>query len=319
MPNCAVVEKVKCFVQQHGIDQDCSFLVAVSGGADSVGLLHGLLEVGFKQLIVCHLNHGLRGAESEGDEGFVRELAEGLNLSFVTKKVDVAAIPGSMETAAREARYDFFQEQVAKFDCQGVFLGHHADDQAETVLYNLCRGGLGLRGIKEYSQRGEGNEALSLYRPLLTVRKSEIEAYLVKKSQHFRVDSSNEEAVAVRNRIRNEVLPLLSEVLSREVAPLINKAAELSELRSDYITQSIVLENFLDPQGRLFLPKLQESHRFIQYEVLKGYLEMHAISQLSSDLLERASVLLGGGEISKLNLPGGKFLRRKEKRLFISE
>lgn len=319
MPSSAVAKRINDFVKLHGIALDAPALVAVSGGADSVGLLHGLLDCGFTQLIVCHLNHGLRGEESDADEQFVKALCASHCLAFSSQRVDVGAMQGSMETAARDARYDFFMELAARLDCNIVFLGHHADDQAETLLYNLCRGGLGLKGIKPHSTRVDGELSLSLYRPLLALRKNQIEAYLEQKNQKFCEDSSNKQAVAVRNRIRNEALPLLNEILARDVTPLINKAAELSERRSDYTDSTIDLKGFLDPQGRLFLPKLQQSHRFVQDTVLKDYLTQNGVAQVSSDLLERASRLLHDSEVSKLNLAEGKFLRRKEKRLFISD
>ena len=126
------------------------FLIGVSGGVDSIVLLRSLCEKGYKNLVVCHLDHGLRGRISTADARWVVRLAAILGLPCLTEKCDVRAeadVAGvSVETAGREARHRFFARIARHHRCPRVLLAHHADDQAETVLMNLCRGSAGLAG-----------------------------------------------------------------------------------------------------------------------------------------------------------------------------
>ena len=144
-------------------------MVGVSGGADSVALLHLLVAGGFRNLVVCHLDHCLRGRASTGDARFVRRLAEKLGLECEIGRIDVAermaASRDSMETAARNARHGFFAECAVKHRCRRILLGHHADDQAETVLWNLLRGSHGLKGMRRELSK---DRAIRRVKPLLT-------------------------------------------------------------------------------------------------------------------------------------------------------
>lgn len=181
----------------------------MSGGADSVALLRGLHEVDVP-VIVGHFNHRLRGAESDADEGFVRELATQLGVTCEVGAADVAAVAAerkeNLEATARDLRYEW----LASVTPPGgwVATGHTADDQAETVLHRLIRGtGLqGLRGIA--AMRLMGSE-IELVRPLLTVTRDDVIGYLASLNQPFRDDSSNADLAFTRNRIRRELLPLL--------------------------------------------------------------------------------------------------------------
>jgi tRNA(Ile)-lysidine synthase len=133
------------------------YLVGLSGGRDSVALLNALIESGYGNLVICHLNHRLRGRSSEADAKFARRVAEKHNLKFVLKAVDVKRLgrkrKNSIEAAGREARYAFYAQAAARCNCRTIFLGHHADDLVETFLINLFRGaGLtGLSAMREIS------------------------------------------------------------------------------------------------------------------------------------------------------------------------
>ena len=126
------------------LSRTARYLVGVSGGRDSVALLHALVEAGFRRLIVCHLNHGLRGRAAAADARFVATLAARLGLECESEQVDVARLAKkmgqSLETAAREVRYAFFARVARRRRCRSLFLGHHAGDQVETFLFNLFRG-----------------------------------------------------------------------------------------------------------------------------------------------------------------------------------
>ena len=193
--------------------------VGVSGGADSVALLLSLNElrkdVGLV-LSVAHLHHGLRGAEADGDCEFVRTLAQELGLEFFSHAVDVAAearaqagkTAETIEEAARRLRYGWFRQLMAEGKVDAVATAHTLDDQAETVLGKFLRGAWteGLSGIHPEVNFPEGR----IIRPMLSVRRSEVESYLNAKKQPWCEDSSNAELSYTRNRIRHELLPQLA-------------------------------------------------------------------------------------------------------------
>jgi tRNA(Ile)-lysidine synthase len=177
--------------------------VAVSGGADSVCLLHLLLELDLR-LSILHLNHGLRGSESEADEEFVFSMARRLRLPFLVCHADIAARPGNLEEQARAARLAFFRRVLDQKLADRVAVGHTRSDQAETVLFRFLRGSgtAGLSGIRPVTAWG-------LVRPLLDVTRAEIEAYLRDRGLRWREDSTNRTPRFARNRIRHDLLPQL--------------------------------------------------------------------------------------------------------------
>jgi tRNA(Ile)-lysidine synthase len=184
-------------------------VVAVSGGADSVALLDIMtrLDCGL-HLVVAHLNHCLRGAESDADEAFVASLADNYHLPFVSQRCDVADLARrerlSLEDAGRRARYAFLEQTAAQYRASSIALAHHQDDQAETVLIRLLRGsgGTGLAGMA--SAAGE-----KLKRPLLQVSRAKLEQYLKQRGLTFRTDSTNADTAILRNSIRHELIPFL--------------------------------------------------------------------------------------------------------------
>jgi tRNA(Ile)-lysidine synthase len=229
-------------------------VVAVSGGADSVALLRALHACA-GPLTVAHVNHKLRGAESDADEAFVRELCATLGAPCRVRAVDVAALAAgsNLESTARRVRYEFFAEVAAEVGAAWIATGHTADDQAETVLHRLVRGtGLqGLRGIapvrgQRTEDRGQNERQAGcsglisdlcplssvlcpLIRPLLTVTRAEVLEYLAALNQPFREDSSNADPRFTRNRIRHELLPLLKTFNPDVVSALAHLAAHANE------------------------------------------------------------------------------------------
>lgn len=227
--------RVQAYIQQHALlPQGATVVAGVSGGADSLCLLHLLralsLEFGIC-LHVAHLNHGLRGAEADADAQAVAALAAGWGLPCTVGRADVAAlaaVPGvSLEEAARHARYRFLAEVAAGIGATIIAVGHNADDQAETVLMHFLRGSgvAGLRGMLPCTPLADyrlGEDELTaalsrvspasplLVRPLLAVPRAEIEAYCAAHSLVPRFDRSNEDTTFFRNRLRHELLPLLT-------------------------------------------------------------------------------------------------------------
>lgn len=217
--------------------------VAVSGGADSVALLRLLLEIQHEAglvISVVHLNHQLRGAESDADEQFVRDLASAHGLEFSGESRDVKAYAVqkklSLEAAARELRYQFFEEllnegRLNQGKLNKVATAHTIDDQAETVMLRLLRGS-GIRGLAGIRPRlklknAAGEICGEVVRPLLNARRAEVRAYLAETGQKWREDATNDDARFTRNRVRQLLMP----ILEREFNPAIaEKLAELAEI-----------------------------------------------------------------------------------------
>jgi len=193
------------------VDTGDRVAVAVSGGPDSVALLwllHRLsADLAFTVAGVVHVHHGLRGEDADADEAFVRALAARLELRCEVARVDVAALARarrqSIEAAARDARYAFFDEAAGRLNASRIATGHTMDDQAETVLLRLLRGagGRGVTGIR--LRRGK------LIRPLLECRRADLVPYLAALGEPYREDASNRDRAIARNRIRHELLPVI--------------------------------------------------------------------------------------------------------------
>lgn len=297
------------------------WLVGVSGGADSVALLHLLLESGFRNLIVCHLDHRLRGRASTGDARFVGRLAGELGLVCELGGTDVKARMAergeSMETAARNARHAFFAQCSAKHHCRRILLAHHADDQAETVLWNLLRGSHGLKGMREERQITVERARLRLIRPLLGVRHADLLAWLRQRGRRWREDASNHEPVAVRNRLRNEVFPLLAEISGRDPVAAFARGADDTAAREELENELLQQARLLDPQGRLHLPALRKLSPALQRAAFRKFLLDHGIPEIDRVLLESALGLLDTANPAAVNLPGGRRLRRREGRIWV--
>ncbi|HVA48778.1 MAG TPA: tRNA lysidine(34) synthetase TilS [Pirellulales bacterium] len=212
---------------------DVTVLAAVSGGADSVALLRGLQAVrtpGPGRLVVAHFNHALR-AEADDDERFVRQLAERLGLQCVVARAERPAGPpkpaSGMEEAARHARYDFLRATATEFGARYVATAHTADDQAETVLHRILRG-TGIGGLSGMRRARSLREGVTLIRPLLTVRRAELVAYLAALGQPFREDATNLERRFTRNRLRHELLPQLAEQYNGQIADALLRLGRLA-------------------------------------------------------------------------------------------
>lgn len=198
--------------------------VALSGGADSVSLLivlNELREELHTELFACHLNHGLRGEESDRDERFCRELCEKLGVPICSRKINVSELMRkheSVEQAARRERYVFFEEALARFGADMLATAHNANDNAETVLLNLARGtGLkGLCGIPPVRSFGAGS--FRVIRPLIFCERAEIEEFLNERGQGCVTDATNLSEDYTRNKIRRRIVPELSEINPSVVA-----------------------------------------------------------------------------------------------------
>ncbi len=204
--------------------RDLTVLVAVSGGPDSVALLRAMAALkrragGPGKLIVAHFNHRLR-PDSDADAAFVAQLAARLELPIEFGTGQVAALAelrgDGIEAAARDSRYGFFQNVAERNGARYVATGHTADDQVETVLFNVLRG-TGLAGLAGIPRARPLGLAASVIRPLLTVSRAEVIKYLAEIDQSYRIDPSNLTREFARNRLRNDVLPRLRESIDQDV------------------------------------------------------------------------------------------------------
>ncbi len=231
-----LVDKVGRCLRRLGLAAG-GMVVAVSGGPDSVALLRALLRLRPGPLVVAHLNHRLRAAESDADEAFVRELVASLageyqGLSLSCERVDVAAAAleagANLEDTARTVRYDWLARVAREGGLGVVATGHTADDQAETVLHRLLRG-TGLQGLRGIAVRRPLAPGVEVVRPLLDATRAEVLAFLEAEGQPARQDSSNLDRSLTRNRIRHELLPHLEEHYNPGVREVLGRLAAQAE------------------------------------------------------------------------------------------
>ena len=230
--------------------------VAVSGGADSVALLRGLVRLPEitnnpnlrRNFFVATVDHRSRGAESDGDVAFVEALAAELGVDFFRQTLDPAELEaearrqGSWESAARELRYRALVDAAKAGSARFLATAHHRDDQLETLLFRLFRGA-GFDGLRGVPAVRPLDEALVLIRPLLAVGRAEILAYLAQLNQPYRVDSSNASPRYARNRIRNELAPLLDSIFpGRWDAALLRLAELAAETETFFDAQTAPLD-----------------------------------------------------------------------------
>ena len=245
-----ILQEVERILQEAGLLEDTRpLLVAVSGGPDSLALLHLLHTLSGRHplsLHVAHLNHGQRGEAAEEDAAYVREVAGRLELPATVEAADVGAFRRehrlSWEAAAREVRYAFLSRTAERDGAAAVVLGHTADDQAETVLLHLLRGsGLqGLRGMLPCTLRRsrDGTRRAALLRPLLRVTREETEAYCRARGLTPRHDPSNLEERYTRNRIRHRLLPSLAQY-NPSIREALVRLARTAARDLDFIDQQL--------------------------------------------------------------------------------
>jgi tRNA(Ile)-lysidine synthase len=290
-------------------DRAQKYLVAVSGGRDSMALLHWLLDGGCRQLVVCHLDHGLRPTSAQ-DAEFVRAHAHVLRLPEVVARVEISAAR-SVEAAAREARYSFLARAAREQHCNRIILAHHADDQVETFLFNLLRGGPGA--MRAESTRVVDGTSLRLLRPLLGVWREEIDAYISANRVPFREDESNTDPRFTRNRLRHDAIPALNDAMNRDVRRSVWRAAEILAAEDDFLAAR---PEVADSPAELEVPALRSLPLALQRRLVLRWLTERGVESAGFDEVERVLGLLGDGA-AKVNLPGDLCARRREKRIFI--
>jgi tRNA(Ile)-lysidine synthase len=298
------------------------YLIGVSGGRDSVALLHWLVECGYNKLIVCHLNHRLRGRSSRADAIFVQKLAARYDVDLALGAIDVRALAvrtkQSIETAARDARYKFFAQVANRQHCHTIFLGHHADDLVETFLINLFRGAGpgGLSAMRAVSIRKIDNVKLQIVRPLLGVSRGQIDDYVRKHRLKFREDASNKNLAPLRNRIRHRIIPEIETQLGRNVRGTIWRAATIAAEEENFF--EALLPDKLSKLTALAVKPLRAMPIAVQRRMLHEWLRARDVPDLSFDLVERVRALLDLSNCAaKTNLPQDRHVRRRAGKIFI--
>ena len=232
---------VAACLKRHGLEHTTG-IVAVSGGPDSVALAHlcvGLLQDGaIARLLFAHVNHQLRGDESDGDERFVQglpaswQMQDDARLTCHSQRIDVAALAQAehenLEGIAHRERYRWFTELAHAEGAVWIATGHSADDQAETVLFRLLRGS-GVLGLGGMSECRTLDAEVRLLRPLLGVRRSSLLTYLHERKITYRVDSSNRDVRFTRNRLRLELLPALQQNYNPGIVDVLCRLAEQAQ------------------------------------------------------------------------------------------
>jgi len=293
-----------------------TILVCVSGGPDSVTLVRVLLylkeRLNITTLGIAHLNHGIRGEESNGDEAFTKDLAARFCLPFFTKTMDIMGLAKkehlSLEEAGRNARYAFFTKTADANGFTKIAMGHTLDDNAEQVLMNLIRGSgpKGLSGIPPVREN-------RFIRPLIQMPKSRILAFLKEKNQSFVLDSSNTDESYLRNKIRHNLIPRLEHQFNPEIKSSLDRLSHILRQEEDFLEDQAAqaFKRCLIKQEEcrvtLSIPALTQSHPAIINRVLRL-----AIESIKKDLrritlahIQDILTLMDGAESGKsLDLPG---------------
>ncbi len=291
-------------------------VLGLSGGRDSVALLRLLKEQNC-QIEARHIHHGIRGADADKDAAYCRQLCEEWSIPYAEIRLDIPQLAReqgkSLEHAARDERRRYLIAQARHYEAP-LLLAHHADDQAESILFNLCRGAAGLRGMKA---RMTWQRILCL-RPILHWRRRDITDYLQAAGIAWRDDGSNSSCEPTRNALRHRALPLLGDIMQRDIIPIINRSAELQQQSNAALAEALAQLPSRDPQGRLYLPYLRELSDELVSAILHQYLKEEGVSELSDSVVKEALQLVRGkGHI--MNIAQGRRIRRREQRLFVEQ
>ena len=314
-------KKLLAALRRLGITAQDAVIAAVSGGADSVALLDALVRLRKSKglpgsITVAHLDHQLRGEESDGDEKFVRDLADRLKLPVFTEKIAVAERARiekrNLEAVARRLRYEFLLKVADQCGAGVVFTAHTLDDQAETVLMRLIRGS-GAEGLRGVHQIIELTEGVRLIRPMLAITRAEVIGHCERYGLAFRNDSSNFLPDLTRNRVRLELLPML-ETFNPRVKEALARASDLGARDEDYLRAAATgcLAKARGESG-LNTKVLQEAPTAIRRRVLRLWLreergDLRRIGATHVAAIERLIHVPGG---RRVELPEGGAVARE--------
>ncbi len=320
-------------------------VLAVSGGPDSMAMLHGLVALNRADALgwtmhVAHLNHGIRGADADADADFVAAQARDLGLACTVEHRDVPAAAASarqsLEEAARQERYAFLERVCLRTDARVVAVAHQADDNAETVLHHILRG-TGLRGLAgmAVSRPIRSGSQIRLVRPMMGFRRDELAAYLDEAGIPYRSDLSNESDEQTRNRLRNRVLPMLRDSVNPQVDDALLRLAEQAQWFEAYLeaTAARAFETLVvsrtDQELALNVEALLKKTPILQTELIRRAIAaLRADPETGGAILDRevgfqhlravAALAADPSSGKRISLPSGMTVSRQYRRLVFS-
>lgn len=307
------LEKFKNFIEENNlIEKGDSIVSAVSGGSDSVFMLEMLLAIKDDydlKIIVSHVNHGLRGAEAQRDEDFVKKLAEKNGLIYEVEHIDMAGYAKehslTCEEAGRKLRYLFFEEIKDKYKADKVAIAHNENDVAETIFLNIFRG-TGLDGLESIPLRRD-----FYIRPILCFEKSEILDFLKENNIHYVDDSTNFTNDYKRNMIRNEIIPFIKKNFNENIVSSMSRLASIAKENNLYLEDiindkyiNIVKSNTIDIEG------FNELNHYEKTLVLRKFLRenLNYLNNISKDNIEDMINLISLDSGKKYDIDGKHYL-----------
>jgi tRNA(Ile)-lysidine synthase len=323
-----LIKMIKATIKNHSmLEPGDTVLAGVSGGADSIALLHILLKLTPEfdlRLGIAHFNHGLRAMESERDAEFVKSVAENLNLPFYNKKVYVKKFSIhhklSIEEAGRILRYKFLTETARKYGFDKIALGHQKEDMAETILINMLRGS-GPQGISGIPPKRD-----MIIRPLININRTDIEFFLRSENIAHITDSSNMDPQFLRNRIRHGLIPLLASEYNAEIVENLNRTAEI--LRDEQIWLDSMIKPLLEKTKlpgdntnfNLSIPELIKipiaaARRIIRQAVYEIKGNLHGVGFKHMDAI--LELITSNNKNNQFDFPGPVRIKRENDKLLI--
>ncbi|MCS6873716.1 MAG: tRNA lysidine(34) synthetase TilS [Pyrinomonadaceae bacterium] len=300
-----------------------SFVVAVSGGADSTALTLALKELKERgklklRFIVAHLNHGFRKESSE-DEKFVEQLASLCGFGFVSQRVDLSRIKSDLEQKARQIRYKFLEDIARKEKAFGVLTAHTMNDQAETFLINLIRGS-GIRGLSAMKPLREISKQADtlLIRPLLRwAKRSDTEDFCAKNNIEFRTDWMNKDKKFTRARVRYELIPFL-ENFNPKIIEVLSRTANLISEENEAL-EELIKRTF---DAEIKISELKKMSPGVRHRVLRSWLEseigeLKGINAVHIEAIERLVLSKKSGRFAEL--PTNLIIRKRHGKLYLTK
>lgn len=317
-------------VPDHG-----TIVAGVSGGADSIALLR-LLDAARREwnftVVAAHLHHGLRGEEADADARFVQQIAENLGLKCFVERRDIpilaAAARKGIEETSREERYAFFERVCLQVGASVVALGHHADDQAETVLLRILRG-TGFRGLAGMPAVRPllGGSPIRVVRPLLGFTRVQLLTFLSANQIPFREDHSNRDLSLLRNRIRHVVMPLLEQQVNPQARAALLRLAEQAHWFEDYFHETVshTLDSLVvsEKEDELVLnaAALSRKSKLLQTGLIREAYATFGVGEVDLAFLHLAAVaelLSDPASGKKIELPGGVLAEKRYEQLIFT-
>lgn len=303
------------------------YILAVSGGVDSMVLLHAFVSLFWKeQCIVAHFDHQLRWAESDGDRDFVKKTCSDLGILCEVRSRDITneakEKKQSIESIARKYRYDFCIELAQAHHAEVILTAHHLDDRIETMCFNLLRGSK-LGGIHALKKENILENGILLLRPFLSLEKEELQKYAEEHHVSFREDSSNQENIYLRNRLRNTILPEFH-TINPEYKKALSNFIGYSEALQDWIDENIqiwfLLQGCKEGELHFSVQEFIDTHTFLQKEIIRYIFEKmnQGSVGLSEGNIEEILRFIRDAEGNTVKHIKKLFLKKEKGRILIS-